>query len=394
MFLNTPQIPLQVLQKMISELPPSELAKLPIEKLPRNIPLDFLANAPVESAATLETLLLQQQANSLEQRRTLRDVLGDEGLAAFDLAMHCALTGPVRDLNEKIHNHRKFKRTQTTQNSHRGALILLESLDGCLRLVHDVHAHRGRLLRARQTLNRCTVDESPMHDMLERAGEKLLNHARVHSEVLRLFQVERMEACAQVMSGYVKMIQQQSSRQESLHNRHDAMQLRLDELHTMLATARDRSSVLRQIDLVRTEIAKTSTALHSLASPLDESELTQWLDALIDFAITHPGKANTSNSYREGMVNFVVLLQHYHRAQQEIFAKNSQNPFLPIGTERMAAFAIRSETFLLTYFQTKAKDKLLGIHGNQSALEIIEQIQTDIMHRVQLRLIPELPKPN
>ncbi|MGF1547764.1 MAG: hypothetical protein ACFCUG_10595 [Thiotrichales bacterium] len=394
MFLNTPQIPLPVLQKMIAELPPSELAKLPIERLPRNIPVEFLANAPSESAATLETLLLQQQADSLEQRRTLRDVLGDEGLAAFDLAMHCALTGPVRDLNEKIHNHRKFKRTQTTQNSHRGALILLESLDGCLRLVHDVHAHRARLLRARQILNRSSIDDTLLRDMLERAAEKLLNHARVHSEVLRLFQVERMEACAQVMSGYVKMIQQQSSRQESVSNRLEAMQLRLDELHTMLGAARDRSSVLRQMDLVRTEIAKASTALNSLASPLDESELTQWLDALIDFAITHPGKANLSNSYREGMINFVVLLQHYHRTQQTLLAKTSQNPFLPIGPERIAAFAMRSENFVFAYFQAKTKDKLLGIHGNQNALDIIHQIQTDLMSRVQLRITPELPKPN
>ncbi len=390
---NSPEIPLPVLRKMIAELPAAEVAKLPADKLPRRIPPELLEQAPADTALTLETLLLQQQASELAERRSLRDVLGDEGLAAFDLAMHCALTGPVRELNEKIHNHRKFKRTQLTHNSHRGSIILLESLSSHLRLVQDVRGHVSRLLKARQILTRANIPDAPVREMTSRAAEKLLNHARVHCEVLSQYQVERMDACAQVMNGHVQNLQQHASRQQLLHTRIEALELRAESLQSLAATATDRGPLLKQLELVRTEIAKTSTALHSLSAPLDEIDLTEWLDIIVDYALSQRGRAHGQPTYREALANFVVLIQYYYTTQQDVLFAPNRNPLLPVSPERMASYALRSEAFLVGYFRNRLNEKQWHacMPGGNGQAEL-ERIQNEVLSR--LRVVPELPKLN
>lgn len=80
------RLPLHVFEKMVANLGPADLVKIPPAQLPLYIPADFINTVPEKSMKAVETLLFEAEANRMDQRMIAESAFGDQLGAALDVA--------------------------------------------------------------------------------------------------------------------------------------------------------------------------------------------------------------------------------------------------------------------------------------------------------------------
>ena len=97
-----PQLSLEMFRKLLGSIGQDDLMRLPLAKLPDNIPASILEEVNADIRPALESILQERNAVAGKTRQVIADSLGDDALTAIDLSKEVGNQANLRVLSYKL----------------------------------------------------------------------------------------------------------------------------------------------------------------------------------------------------------------------------------------------------------------------------------------------------
>lgn len=81
-----PRLPFHVFEKMVNNISPADVVKIPPEQLPLYIPSNFIKQVPLKSVSAVEGLLFEAESYRMSQRMDAESLFDKEVASALDVA--------------------------------------------------------------------------------------------------------------------------------------------------------------------------------------------------------------------------------------------------------------------------------------------------------------------
>ncbi len=351
------QIPLAEFRKMITRIPSGELAKMPPETLPDNIPLDLIQNAPPDIAATIETLIFQRQSSVMHNLNRLRDSLGADATEAYDMASLPRITPAIRTLLEKLREIQRRLRDDNqdeTPLSPQEALEALEALGG---IANDVGDYYHKLLAARKSLRgvRHRRDDELLA-FLKKIDGKLRRRCALHRNVLDQYHSQKLLATVQVMRDYRDRIQAHADELSAHSARRQQLEQRLLDAERKVRRFPANSGFRHLAERLRDELDALIKGQRPLPIPLGEEELELWLDVIVDHRLLRGERQSMARLQQRAESLYIFLLRHYYRLQSP--KREDATPSGPRrgNGEREPEYTEHARRFLIDYFRSRQRN--------------------------------------
>lgn len=380
---DLPHISLTALRKLIHELAPEELAKLPIEKLPENIPEDIVEEAPFYSRGAVESLIMEANTYHLSLRVRLQQTMGGDAVAAIDHAHHAGATANVRVFRTKLmelialrQNAAQSDRPPDLRNY--GAHI--KRLND---LLIDVRTEQANTLRLEETLRTEAPSDPALQPTVQRAQAQLRRAAGEVNQLLGQFFVVRLQFARQEMS-------RKRAAAEAMQERRETIRLQLQELSSELqsgpgffARALRRRQHKEQKEQTQADIARLMTDFKTAEIAISENDLLGWLDTVVDASLHPQAREYVRELLTQSRTLLYSLLNHYCVTQEEAARQIAANPFLQVDPQNAIRYVLKSEEFILKYFARKREQA-------NAWLSSAAQIRIDDLDMLERDLIQEL----
>ncbi len=351
------QIPLAEFRKMITRIPSGELAKMPPETLPDNIPLDLIQNAPPDIAATIETLIFQRQSSVMHNLNRLRDSLGADATEAYDMASLPRITPAIRTLLEKLREIQRRLRDDNqdeTPLSPQEALEALEALGG---IANDVGDYYHKLLAARKSLRgvRHRRDDELLA-FLKKIDGKLRRRCALHRNVLDQYHSQKLLVTVQVMRDYRDRIQAHADELSAHNARRQQLEQRLLDAERKVRRFPANSGFRHLAERLRDELDALIKGQRPLPIPLGEEELELWLDVIVDHRLLRGERQSMARLQQRAESLYIFLLRHYYRLQSP--KREDATPSGPRrgNGEREPEYTEHARRFLIDYFRSRQRN--------------------------------------
>ncbi len=274
---DTPRIPLAVFRKMARALSPDELAQLPPEKLPDQIPFEFIESLEPETARAVDELILARQMELMEQQRIRREALGSDVAGAISLAQRAEHETAAGELRRKLIRFLNRLQASGKRLSLEQALDHLESLEAHRELIGRVADEYEQMLQARKLLRDTLFRPHDFKSLVEDAETRLARQSQTLCELLGRYHGERCKLCLFIMQTHHK----QQRRRESFKQE---IGLRLDQLTASGDGAQPPGSK-EDGRRIHREVRALFRRMREQDAAIDESDFTYWLDIIVDFSI-------------------------------------------------------------------------------------------------------------
>ncbi|WP_200176841.1 hypothetical protein [Ectothiorhodospira shaposhnikovii] len=373
-----------VFKKLVSALSPEELSRLPPEKLPENIPLDLVEDAPLYSRRALEDLILAANAFHLEARLAIQDHYGDEVMTALDKSKVVGNTANVKIFHNKlqdletVHDQWREKENQA----------LLERLGNGIRtlnaLLLDVRAENSDTSLAAKLL-RAQSAELEHEGMFQQAISRLYRHSeRIEGLLARFFRV-RLDIVQHEMHGKLQQINSLDQQSEVLRQQIEHLRGELEETQTLWRRTIKKTQTNHQAEHLQARISALVTEQRAREVSISETQLTLWLDALVDTAL-HPRTRQTMPAQQsEARMALYALLNRYCQQQENSAMQIARNPFLQVDPAQAIRFMLLSEQFILDYFSKKRNETTAWISD-------VAQVRSDDLDGLERMILSELKR--
>jgi len=370
------QIPLAEFRKIITRIPPRELAKVPPETLPDHIPLDLIESAPPDVAATIETLIFQRQSSVMQDLNRLRDRLGAQGVAAYDMAALPRITPTIRQLLEPLRDiQRRLRATEPTEQplSPQEALEALERLGG---IANEVGDNYRKLLAARKSLRGVNRrDDKALLAFMKKIDGKLRRRCALHRNVLDQYHAQKLLVTVQVMGDYQARVSAHAEELTRHHQRHARLQQRLSETERKIRQFPHNSGFRHLADKLRDELESLAKGQRPLPIPLGEEELELWLDVIVDHRLLRGDRQSMRRLQERAESLYLFLLRHYYKLQQ---LQHEETP-RKRQADKESDYARHARRFLVEYFHTR-------LHNGLTPYWVPEIYRLEELRRLQAEL--------
>ncbi len=381
---DLPHISLTALRKLIRELPAEELAKLPVDKLPDNIPEEIVEEAPFYSRGVVEGLIMEANAYHLSLRMRLQRVVGDEVIAAIDHAHHAGATANVRVFRSKLLELIALRQNAargegTTDLTQYGAHV--KRLND---LLIDVRTEQAGTLRMRQILDGGMPDDPILRPTVERARAQLTRAVNDVDQLLGQFFTVRLQLARQEMSRKRTQI-------EAMHQKRETIRLQLQELNRELqnnaglfSRTMRRRQHKEQKEHTQANIARLVTDMKTAEVAISETDLTNWLDAVVDASLHRQAREYVRDLLTKSRTLLYSLLSHYCISQEDAARQIATNPFLQVDPQTAIRYVLKSEEFILKYFARKREQASAWLSSAaQIRMEDLDSLERDLIHELR-----------
>ena len=347
--ITKPMISIDVLGKMVRTLSSEQLAKLPIEKLPENVPEVIYTIGTPEKNAVLEDLLIRRDSERMSRQVTDMEQYGKEVADAFHIAESNRLPPLVIEFAREVQSLLQLvdkPRDSTTEDSIVAKSSHLRELMSRL--------STSPLLTAEQTLIRARDDKGTAicEDRISRALRRLEDKLAPASLAIDRYQELRVNLAHKEMSALRKQVKKQSTQQEILQEEIDALNKDLQQQRTFFSRALGKYHSSGHYTERQEEIKQLIARKKMSEVPIDDKDLIDWLDAIVE--------ASLCNTKQQGVhasrVLLLSLLELYCRQQEESALQIALNPFSQIDPKQAIKFILASEQFILDYFSKKQEE--------------------------------------
>ncbi|MCG5494274.1 hypothetical protein [Ectothiorhodospira variabilis] len=379
-----PVIPMAVFRKMVAQLPAEELSRLPPEKLPENIPLDLVDEAPYYSRRAVEGLILSANAYHLERRLHIQEQYGPEVMSALDKSQVVGNTANVKIFWQKLEDLRRmyeqWRKDPGPQN--------LDRLGNQIRtlnaLLLDVRAENADTTRSAQLL-REQVCGPELEAMFQQAIERLHEHSeRIENLLARYFRI-RITVAQHEMQVRLKQINTLDRQAENLREQIEDLRTQLEDSQTLWRRAVKRLHADQQAEHLQSRIMALAGELRSREVSISETQLTQWLDALVDAALHPLTRPSVSSHMGDGRMALYSLLSRYCQQQENSARQIARNPFLQVDPAQAIRFVLLSEQFILDYFRKKRNETTAWISD-------VAQVKSEDLDGLEREILSELKR--
>jgi hypothetical protein len=342
-------ISIDVLGKMVRTLSSEQLAKLPIDKLPEDVPEVIYTIGTPEKNAVLEDLLIRRDSERMNRQVADMEQYGKEVADAFHLAESNRLPPLVIEFAREVQS--LLQLVEQPNDSAADAKIAEKTLQ--LKELMSRIA-RSPLLTAEQTLMQIRDDQSTAvcEQRIERALRRLEDKLAPASLAIAKYQELRVSLAHKEMSALRKRVKKESAQQEILQEEIDALNKDLQQQRTFFSRALGKYHSSGQYTETQDQIKQLIARKKMSEVPIDDKNLVDWLDAIVE--------ASLCNSKQTGVhasrVLLLSLLELYCRQQEESAMQIAQNPFSQIDPKQAIKFILASEQFILDYFSKKQEE--------------------------------------
>ncbi len=380
-----PSISLEMLHKLIRELPAEAIKSLPVEKLPDNIPADIADEAPFYSRNAVETLIMEANAYQLSMRMRLQRDLGEEIITAIDQSHQAGQTANVRVFRSKV-----MELIAARQKAARGeGKLNIRQLSSQIKrlsdLLIDVRMEQGKDRRMLVLLEENTPSEARLLPPVLEAKNRLKQAINELDRLLGHFFTVRLQLARQEMRLKRKHV-------ESMLEKRETLRLQLQELNRdlqnlsaqgLLARTFHRKQHSEQKERIKGQITRLVTDIKTTEVVISETELTAWLDAVVDASLHPQTRQFLRELLTQSRTALYSLLNHYCMSQEDAARQIAANPFIQVNPKDAIQFMLKSEEFILKYFARKREQA-------SAWLSQIAQDRIDELGSLERELVQEL----
>ncbi|MEJ2060015.1 MAG: hypothetical protein P8Y64_05940 [Gammaproteobacteria bacterium] len=380
-----PQIPLEVFRKLVFTLSPEELAKLPPEKLPENIPADFTEEAPLYSRAALEGLILASNSYHLNRRLTMQGKYGDEIMDALDQSRMKGLPASIRVFKNKVLDLAALFQEYGKSDEQKHQDLLSTNVRHLGSLLMDVRSENTRITRLSRLLESTLQKHREDRDVFTPAIRHLHNQSERIERLLAEFYLLRLNINAIQMRKLAAIAEQHEEEARNLFHEAEAMRAELEKTQTVWRRTMNKKKADDEAREIRLKIETLINEQKAREVAISENDLTHWLDTIVDVSVhpyTRERVGRTLNLARLALYN---LLDRYCVGQERGARQIARNPFLQIDAKQAIQYLLLSEQFILDYFAKKR---------NQATafLSDVAQIKIEDLDALEGVLLSELKK--
>lgn len=348
-----PKISLEIFREMISTLPAEKLAKIPPEKLPEDIPMSVVNEAPLYVRPVVENLLLERNSLALRTRQAIKSALGQAGLEALDTAKQSEEKANLRTFATKLLELKQLRQRCVRMEPQESDNLLTRFLQNIEKLLPDLLSEKYQVDKGITALDVEVELSGVLLKMIHRARRRLKEQEEIIGRFLSDYFSEKMTICHQIMQHRLTSIEEQEAQQQRLAEEIETLRSELVHLQRKLRLPFGKRKNLEDSESLRQQITQISTEMKTSQIPVDETELTLWLDAVVETNLNPAALERATMATHIAKQNLLQLLQRYCY-QQESSARNvARNPFVQIDPKRVIEYTLKSEQFILNYFQHK-----------------------------------------
>ena len=352
---DTPRIPLAVFRKMARALSADELSKLPPEKLPDQIPFEFIESLEPESAKAVDELILARQMALMEQQRLRREALGADVAGAISFAQRAEHETAAGELRRKLVRFLNRLQASGKRLSLSQALDHLESLEAHRELIGRVQDEYDQLLQARKLLRDTLFRPHDFKSLVEDAEARLARQGQALCDLLGRYHGERCKLCLFIMQSHHKR----------LHRRED-LRREITQRLDWLTTARENGAPAPEKQegrRIHKEVRALFRRMREQDGVIDETDFTYWLDIIVDFSLYRRHDTRYEALVDKSAQVLAELMRHYFvNAGQEAAEASGEQAFEQGGSQFLRGYLDRKQPALQRQACVPASDRLYAIN--------------------------------
>lgn len=378
-----PAIPMAVFRKMVDSLSPEELSRLPPEKLPDNIPPDFIDEVPLHSRGAVENLILAANAYHLQQRLRIQEDHGEEVLAALDRAKRTGDIANVKIFRQKLEDldklHRQWRRREDPDSLN----VLTNKVKSLNGLLMDVRAEAAETVESVHLLS----EKQPSEDLLEvfvQATDRLRRHTEDIERLLARYYLIRIAVTQHEMQAKARQVSLLDQQARNIAEQIEDLRQELERSQAIWRRAVSRGKSNQDGERLQQRISELVADQRAREVSISETDLTLWLDAIVDASLHPFTRKKVSRNISEARMALYTLLNRYCLQQEQSAMQIARNPFLQVDPAQAIRFMLMSEEFILSYFARKRNQNTAWISDvAQVKMEDLDNLERDILSELK-----------
>jgi hypothetical protein len=382
-FRRRPPIPMHVFRKMVNSLSPEELARLPAEKLPDNIPSDFIEEVPLYSRGAVESLILAANAHHLQQRIRIHEEHGEEVLGALDRAKRTGNTANIKIFRQKLEDLETLHDEWRKRKDEDSLSILTNKVKTLNGLLMDVRTEAAETTESVRLLREEDTSDELLESFLQ-ATERLHSHAEEIERLLARYYLIRISVTQHEMQAKARQISLLDQEARNLADQIEELRQDLERSQAIWRRAVSRGKSNQDADRLQQQISDLVAEQRAREVTISENDLTLWLDAIVDASLHPFTRTKVSRNISEARMALYTLLNRYCLQQEQSAMQIARNPFLQVDPAQAIRFMLMSEEFILNYFARKRNQNTAWISDvAQVKMEDLDHLERDILSELK-----------
>lgn len=376
---NRPQIKLDVFRKLLVNISQEDLMRLPLEKLPDDIPHSLLEEVRPEIRPALQTILVERNTVAVKSRQIIADTLGDIALEAIDLSKEVGNQANLRVLSFKLAEIDEMIERMTEKPSVESDQLLTKFISTTDRMLPDLLKEQLDTQKGLNALQQPSNLPEDLQDAVDIAADKLQRQSRQISNLLNKYFAERVTIAQQVMDRRINAIDAQEAGQLLMYRE-------VEKAHQELLKATKAKNKLfgkktseSELIELRNTVKQRAEEYHRSQVPLDNTELLMWHDSVVEASLHKHAKQRVQMKIHLGRKDLMRLLHEFCEMNERRARIIAENPFISDDAQTEIRSLMKSEKKVIQYIMGKTSDDTEQLSmAAQMKAEALEQINKEI----------------
>ncbi len=379
-----PKISMKIFRKMIVNMSPSDIMRIPLESLPDEMPVSLVNEVPNDIKPAIEHLMMERNSVALKTRNVISGELGKTALAAIDLSKQVGDKANIRTLTFKIAEIDEMVERMADNPSLENDQLLSKFIANTNKMLPDLLTEQTQTTNGINALLHESELPENLQDTVDIARDKLLKQQRSIDNLISKYYAERVNITQEIMQRRIETLE--ATEADLLFSHREIEKYRTDLLKAKKRASRPfgKKKYTSAIEELKTRITHLNSKMLTSQIPIDSNELTLWLDSIVDASLHKTAKQRVAMKIHLARKDLLLILHAYCEQQEGTAMQIAKNPFLQVEPEKIIGFAMKSEQFILNYFQEKKAEVTSQISMAASMkMEALLTIEKEILKELK-----------
>jgi len=370
--------------RLVQTLPPERISSIPVESLPDNIPSNIAHQLPSATRQAVDSLLLSANSYHLARRLQEEDAYGKPVVEALDRARSSGETANIRIFKDKILSMVSMLQDYQRNKKTYPIALFSKNIVNVNDLLIDVRSQLASVYRTIELLQSIEAKNEADARRFELAKQQLEKQRETIERLLSEYYIFRIKIMARAINEKRKAVEEEETRNAHIPELLAELRGKLEELRTFWKRTLNPNKTASQALEIQQQISDLMNEMKQNEVVISETDLTLWLDAIVDASINAQSVQRSSRAVRDARISLYFLLTMYCRKQEESALQIAQNPFMHVEPEKAIRYVLLSEQFILDYFANKKKDTTAWLSGAaKSRIDELDRLQKDLLSELR-----------
>lgn len=374
---------LEDFRRMVMTFTAEQLAAIPLDQLPDNIPEELLNEAPVTSRSVVEDFIFELNTREIHLQMEFAERFPPEIVDALNLTRHFLQLPYQEVFNARVSELLLLYKRWEKDSDIKERQWLVAKIREIDIVVPEFKMESKCIVRAYLILE----------DALEHAAEHKMRFESAIRELKRRFsQIENSLGryfflrLAVIGNEMLRMETKNKKLQSAaliLQDKIDLDHFELEKLKSSFGffTAKAKGDMVEKL---KENIRCNMEEKKALEVLISETDLTGWFDVVVDATMSSIQPRNGETILRKVRNSLYRLLNYYCLSQEQAALQIARNPFLQNDPKKMIRFMLQSEQFILNYFAEKRSQMTAWLgDAAESRIEKLGMIEKELFKELK-----------